>query len=107
MFELILACDGSLLAKADSPGELDFSAAYPYVHWGVVVRYTAMDGSTTITKCVARVDLGGAKDYRKAADRAVRVVREWLIAHDATNDFDARDYLEECQAINVRFPSED
>jgi len=111
-FELILADDGSLLAKADSPGKLDFSAAYPYMRWGVVVRHMALDGSATFTKCVARVDLNGAKDYRKAANRAVRVVRGWLVAGHATNDFDCRDYLGESQTINnrmlmVRFPKTD
>ena len=103
-FELILAVDGSVLSSADSPGDLDYSRAYPYERWGVVVRHTSSDGLATFTKCAARVNLCGAKDYRKAAGRAVRIVRDWLVAGDATDDFDIRDYLSDDLFINIKFP---
>lgn len=49
----------------------------------------------------------GAKDYHKAADRAARIVRDWLIAGYATNDFDCRDYLGDCESINIKFKGDD
>jgi hypothetical protein len=88
---------------------LDFDATRPYERWGVVVRHRSLDGYTTFTKCVACVDLRGVEDYRKTADRAVRVVRDWLVAHHATNDFDAIDYLltdGECIDIHPKAPVE-
>ena len=102
LLELILACDGAVLYSAASPEELDFGTVYPYERWGVVTRWWPAEGSS-YTKCVASVDLRGAKDYRKAADRSVRVVRDWLIAGDATNDFDIVDYLADGPTINVTF----
>ncbi len=105
-FDLVLASDGAVLATATTPGELDFRAAYPYVRWGVITRQAAMDG-TYYTNCVARVDLNGAKDYRKAADHAMRVVRDWLVAGHATDDFDIRDYLADGPIIEVNFKGGD
>lgn len=101
-FDLILACDGAVLSTAPSPEKLDFSASYPYERWGVVIRVLSGEGGP-YTKCVARVDLSGAKDYRKAADRSMRVVRDWLIAGHATNDFDVRDFLADSLVIDISY----
>ena len=87
-FALMLTSNGAVLAEADTPEALRFDAAYPYERWHVNVRWSAPDGLSCGVRLVARVDLRGAKDYRKAADHSVRVVREWLSAGHATNDFD-------------------
>lgn len=104
-FELILAENGAMLSTAASPDDLDFSAAYPYMRWGVIIRYAAGYDKCApyYTTCVARVNLTGAKDTRKAADRSVQVVRDWLIAGHATNDFDIVDYLADGQVIEINF----
>ncbi len=101
-FDLVLACDGSVLSTATSPEELDFSAAYPYERWGVVVRYAAASGPR-YTKCVARVNLAGAEDYRDAADYAVEFVRDELVADNKAGEFDMLDYLVDGPVIDITF----
>lgn len=105
-FDLILACDGTVLSTATSPEELDFSAAYPYERWGVIVRCAAASGPY-YTKCVARVDLTGAKDYRDAADYAVKFVRDELVAGNKASEFDMIDYLVDGPVIDVVFEEAD
>ncbi len=105
-FDLVLACDGSVLATATSPEELDFSAAYPYERWGVIVRCAASSGPY-YTKCVARVNLTGAEDYRDAADYAVQFVRDELVAGNKVGEFDMIDYLVDSPVIDVVFEEAD
>lgn len=105
-FDLILACDGSVLSTATSPEKLDFSAAYPYERWGVVIRCAAASGPY-YTKCVARVNLTGAKDYRAAADYSVKFVRDELVAGNKANEFDMIDYLVDGPVIDISFEEAD
>jgi len=92
-FDLILAFDGTVLATATSPDALDFSAAYPYRKWGVVLRQ-AMCSGPYYTRCVARVRLADSVDFREEFDRAVKLVRDELIRRCATREFERRNMLD-------------
>lgn len=106
-FDLILVCDGTVLATATSPEELDFERVYPYERWGVVVRYSSGDGLSTFTRALARVDLSGSEDYRSNADNAVAEVRRELVGRYKAGEFDRPEYLTGDLAIDVSFVEND
>jgi hypothetical protein len=55
------------------------------------------------TKCIARVNITGAKDRGRAADHAGRIVRNWLAAGNAANKLDTIDYLVDGPLFDLTF----
>lgn len=102
-FDLILTVNWEVLDTADSPDALDYSRAYPYERWGVIVRSTSPDDLTTFTKVLALVDLSGSKDYRASADYAVSEVQRELSFSHAMGDFKYPDLWPDGPVIDLRF----
>jgi len=95
--------DGVIVDSAVSPGELDFSKAYPQSYFEVCARYEGSRNAGGPCVCIARVNLTGSKDYDKDFAWAIREVRAELDYRDEYGDFDDPEFQSDGPVIDLGY----